>query len=64
MFNIDKSDLKYLDNLFIPGFLKVKLLDKIGIENVIYNYEEIASKFKIYDKRYLLLLLVIYRRRE
>ncbi len=64
MFNIDKSDLKYLDNLFIPGFLKVKLLDKIGIDNIIYNYEEIASKFKKYDKRYLLLLLVIYRRRE
>ncbi len=64
MFNIDKSDLKYLDNLFIPGFLKVKLLDKIGIDNIIYNYEEIASRFKIYDKRYLLLLLVIYRRRE
>lgn len=61
---ISDYDLKYLDNIIIPGFLKAKIIDKLGIANVIFHYDEIGDKFKLFRRDYLLLLMQRYRKNE
>ena len=61
---ISETDLNHLTNLFIPNYFKLKIIDKIGLETIIYHFKEISSKITLYDKNKLLTILARYRSNE
>lgn len=60
MYNISEKEIKRLRNQFIPGFFKLKIFNKLGIENILYNYEDMTEVFKLPSKKYLLDLILLY----
>ena len=61
---VSETDLNHLTNLFIPNYFKLKIIDKIGLETIIYHFKEISSKITLYDKNKLLTILARYRSNE
>ena len=60
MNTISETDLKHLTNLLIPKYIKLKIIDRIGLKTIIYHFKEISSKITLSDKNYLLNILVKY----
>ena len=54
MYNISDIEIKCLKNKFISRFFKLKIFNKLGLENILYNYEDMAEFFDLPNKNYLL----------
>lgn len=64
MKSISEFDLKVLGNTFIPNIFKIKIINKLSIEDIIFHQKKFCPNLGLLDGNYLLKLGLKYRKRE
>lgn len=60
---MDKKDNEYLGKIGLIN-KKLKIIDKYGVNYILHNYKDISDKFKLFNKSYLLSIILFYRKKE
>ena len=64
MKSISEFDLKVLGNTFIPDIFKIKIINKLSIEDIIFHQKKFCPNLGLLDGNYLLKLGLKYHKRE